>query len=337
MWPLTSAARRCGCLTSPVSSLLRRLQPHLPESLILSFSSFTFSGRQRTPFALLSHPTSSAPPPLYAIVGLGNSGTSYTSTRHNVGRLFVSSLAAAYSLDLDQHFAHHCRIDQTVLTLPLLLTRSQRLSTSSSTSSSSSASSSVLPSPARVSRHVLLCQPETMMNLSGRAVASLTQCLPLPASHVLLVYDDLHLPLGSLRLAVRGGSGGHNGLQSVLDCGLHQVIRVRVGVGQQTVGKGKRAAAQRDDIVSLVLSDFTAAELRLLRSDVFVRLQRLVEDCIASGPEAAMRLHHGNAQQQRSGQGKLKGELPETESGSRQQQPSQPPSAPPLHTAAAAG
>jgi len=132
------------------------------------------------------------------IVGLGNPGESYEATRHNVGFVVIDNLAA------------QCRVEMK------LRGRAQ----------------------ARTGRGkwrgypLVLAQPQTWMNRSGKAVAYLKRKFGLAASEILVIVDDIYLPLGMLRLRAAGGAGGHNGMQSIIDeIGTAGFPRLRIGVG----------------------------------------------------------------------------------------------------------
>ena len=103
-------------------------------------------------------------------------------------------------------------------------------------------------------KKVVLLQPQTFMNRSGEAVARWLQFLKLPSSSLIVIHDDLDLPLGKIRIKNRGGAGGHRGVESVIAAlGTPDFIRVRMGIG--------RPAVEREE-ADYVLSEFTRAEKR---------------------------------------------------------------------------
>jgi PTH1 family peptidyl-tRNA hydrolase len=140
------------------------------------------------------------PPPSYQlIVGLGNPGREYAETRHNVGFMIVDLLAAKQGAEWVSGKRRNALV-------------------------------------ARAGETWLL-KPQTYMNLSGEAVAHLTGFYKIPASAVLVILDDMALPLGKLRFRANGSAGGHNGLQSVIDhLGTQSVARLRVGIGAADPG-----------------------------------------------------------------------------------------------------
>jgi len=129
------------------------------------------------------------------VVGLGNPGKDYAGTRHNVGFEVLGRLAAAAGLSFQREKkwqAEACRTPEGLL----------------------------------------LLKPQTYMNLSGRAVAAAARFYKIPAEKVLVVYDDVALPLGQQRFRMTGGSGGHNGIQSlIIELGSRDFPRLKIGIG----------------------------------------------------------------------------------------------------------
>ena len=132
------------------------------------------------------------------IVGLGNPGTQYTTTRHNAGFWFLEALAHAYAVRFrseSKFFAQVARIQQPGL-------------------------------------DVWLCQPTTYMNRSGQAIQAMAHFYKLDPASILVVHDDLDLAPGVARLKSGGGHGGHNGLRSPIDAlGTRDFKRLRLGIG----------------------------------------------------------------------------------------------------------
>ena len=131
------------------------------------------------------------------IVGLGNPGSEYESTRHNVGFRVIDRLASLLVVSVNREKFR------------------------------------ALYGEAKVAgEKVFLVKPQTYMNLSGEAVRELVDYFHIDLSDVIVVYDDMDLPLGSLRLRETGSAGFHNGMKSILSClGTNQIKRVRIGVG----------------------------------------------------------------------------------------------------------
>ena len=128
-----------------------------------------------------------------------------------------------------------------------------------------------------VGRDVLLAKPQTFMNRSGEAAADLCRLYEAVPADVLVIYDDLDLPFGQLRLKSSGGPGTHNGMRSIVEhLGLLEFPRLRIGIGP---GQGEAA--------DFVLSPFDVQELEQLPL-VLDRAARGVERFLAEGPERAM-------------------------------------------------
>jgi PTH1 family peptidyl-tRNA hydrolase len=132
------------------------------------------------------------------IAGLGNPGPRYKGTRHNVGFAIVDEISRRHALTFESS-----------------------------------------PSEAVVAkwrdRNALVVKPLTFMNLSGQAVGELARYFKVGSSDVLVVIDDVHLPLGRLRVRARGSAGGHNGLKSIeAHLGTDEYARLRVGVGRES-------------------------------------------------------------------------------------------------------
>jgi len=141
------------------------------------------------------------------IVGLGNPGIEYQFTPHNMGFLTVDRLAERHGARVSNR---HCR--------------------------------AVTGKAVIGSEQVLLAKPETYMNLSGMAVRELVREYNLdPAQDLVVIYDELDLPLGTIRIRQRGSAAGHNGMKSVIGAlETPEFVRVRLGVGPNRPGDGER-------------------------------------------------------------------------------------------------
>ena len=187
---------------------------------------------------------------LHLIVGLGNPGADYAKTRHNAGFALVEKLAALWKAEWKNERRFGARI-----------ARSEQ-----------------------DGRRVLLCQPQTFMNLSGEAVAAVQQFYQLPLENILVVVDDADLPLGEIRLRPGGGSGGHHGLESVAQhLGSKAYARLRIGIGR------KHEARQ---ITGHVLGKFSADENALLEK-VLERAAGQIECWLSAGLQKAMNQFNG--------------------------------------------
>ena len=148
------------------------------------------------------------------VVGIGNPGRRYERTRHNLGFQVVDRLAAEHGLEVSRR-RFDARVGEGQIE----------------------------------ARRVLLVKPQTYVNLTGSAVAPLLRWHRSSTEDLLVVCDDLNLEPGKLRLRRRGASGGHNGLQSVIEClGTEEFARLRIGIGRG------------DDAVAHVLGAFAPGE-----------------------------------------------------------------------------
>jgi PTH1 family peptidyl-tRNA hydrolase len=179
------------------------------------------------------------------VVGLGNPGTKYADHRHNAGFLVVEALARAHGL----LFARRRRTRANV-------------------------------AEGRVgNRQLLLAKPQTFMNLSGRAVGRLSRVHGIPPESILVVYDDLDLPLGRLRMRSEGGAGGHKGMRSIIDTlGTQSFPRLRVGIDRPP---------GRMDPADYVLQPFSSEEQACF-AQVLERSVAAIECWLAEGIVAAM-------------------------------------------------
>ena len=137
------------------------------------------------------------------IVGLGNPGSKYANNRHNVGYQFVESLAETYGLSFTRRQLHAQVADGHI-----------------------------------AGQRVLVAKPLTFMNLSGNAVGSLMHFYKIQPADLIVIYDDLDLPLGRARLRPGGGSGGHKGMKSIIErIGAQEFARLRIGIGRPRSGE----------------------------------------------------------------------------------------------------
>lgn len=186
----------------------------------------------------------------WLIVGLGNPGRVYSHNRHNVGYWCVNRLARLHGTSL----------------------RARRLA--------AIGEGSIRGTP------VLLAKPRTMVNRSGQAVAALLRNFKIDRRNMVVVCDDLDLPVGKLRLKAGGGHGGQKGLRSVIGAiGSGDFARVRIGIGRPVVDG--QPSWEPDAVAAYVLSDPTPQELDALRAAV-TQAAEAVETALHEGVEAAM-------------------------------------------------
>ena len=186
------------------------------------------------------------------IVGLGNPGIEYQFTPHNAGFLALDRIAEACGVVLSNR---RCRALTAKATL--------------------------------AGEDVLLAKPETFMNLSGLSIAALVHEFEIanPSRDILVLYDELALPLGTLRVRERGSAGGHNGVTSISGAlGTQEWIRIRLGVGKPALEDGREVKAGGKQYL---LSPMRKQELAVL-DDVLDRAMSAVEVVLTRGVGAAM-------------------------------------------------
>jgi len=184
------------------------------------------------------------------VVGLGNPGKTYAHNRHNVGFRCLNYFARLHSIRFDHR---QCRAK-----VGLAEVKGEKL---------------------------LLAKPRTFVNLSGNPVACLVRKHDIPLSNLLIIYDDLDLPLGKIRLRQSGGSGGHKGMNSITSAlGSEEFPRIRVGIGRP---QAEEQSINEDAIVSYVLSDFSPQEEAIIKP-VIATVSEAIDCFLTQGIEAAM-------------------------------------------------
>ena len=184
------------------------------------------------------------------IVGLGNPGKTYAHNRHNAGFRCLNYFARLHSIRFDHR---QCRARVGIAEV-----RGGKL---------------------------LLAKPVTFVNLSGNPVACMVHKHNIPLSDLLVIYDDLDLPLGKIRLRQSGGSGGHKGMNSIISVlGSEDFPRIRVGIGRP---QGEEQPISEDAIVNYVLSDFSPQEEAIIKH-VIATVSEAIDYFLTQGTEAAM-------------------------------------------------
>ena len=192
-------------------------------------------------------------PPRYLLVGLGNPGREYRLNRHNVGFMLLDRL-------VDRH------------SLPLFTRRQGK---------------ALITTGFIAGQPAVLAKPQTYMNLSGEAVAALVRFYQLPLERLLVAFDDIDLPVGTLRLRPEGGSSGQGGMKSIIQhLGTEQFPRLRLGVGRPP---GVKAAA------NYVLKDLRGEELEIVNATLD-KAADAVECFIKEGLVMAMNRFNGPAE-----------------------------------------
>ncbi len=135
------------------------------------------------------------------------------------------------------------------------------------------------------SEQLLLAKPQTFMNLSGRSVACLVNKHGIPLSNLLIIYDDMDLPSGKIRLRKGGSSGGHKGMNSIISTlGSEMFSRIRVGIGRPEAGE---QSMSEDAVVDYVLSNFSRQEEAIIKPAI-TKVSEAIDFFITKGIEAAM-------------------------------------------------
>jgi PTH1 family peptidyl-tRNA hydrolase len=196
------------------------------------------------------------------VVGLGNPGPRYAESRHNVGFRIVDHLAGLQGVAIDRQRFHGCYGEGLVPHPPEA-------------------------APGIIGERLGFLEPMTFMNRSGEAVGTALAELPEvePARDLLVVYDDLDLPLGRIRVRPRGGAGGHNGLSDVISTlGTRDFARLRFGIGRPEAAESHQKA---EGVIDFVLQGFQPDEQAILADRTAVAADAAAT-CLRDGPVAAM-------------------------------------------------
>ena len=216
------------------------------------------------------------------ILGLGNPGEEYRATRHNVGFRVVEELAHRWQARLD-------RLECNALTARVDLpgaAAAPAAPVAPTVPAVDAAPAAGLAAPAEALA-VLLAMPQTYMNRSGFAARCLVELHGLDPAALLVVYDEVNLPFGRLRLRRSGSPAGHRGIESILEnLRTDQVARLRIGIA------APEGPATADELVDYVLSPFTAAEEMAL-APVVQRAADACEAWLRDGIDAAMSRFNG--------------------------------------------
>lgn len=184
----------------------------------------------------------------YVIVGLGNPGAEYAKTRHNMGYRALDVLANENSIEIRKSKFH-----------------------------------SIIGQGRIGGRKVVLVKPETYMNKSGIAARESAMYFDVPSENLIIIYDDVDLPTGSIRIRKSGGAGTHNGMKSVIsELGTKEFPRIRIGVG---------AASADEDLVDRVIGKVPKEEQAVL-DKAAADAAAAAEDIIRLGTETAMSRHN---------------------------------------------
>lgn len=184
------------------------------------------------------------------IVGLGNPGRTYARDRHNIGFRCLNYFASLHYIRFDHR---QCQARTGIGEI--------------------------------AGSKLLLAKPRTFVNLSGKAVACLARRHDTPLNDILVVYDDLDLPLGKIRLRGSGGSGGHKGIKSIISAlGSEDFPRIRIGIGRPQV---EEKSSGEDIVVNYVLGDFSPQEEKVIKLAI-VTVAEAIDCLLSQGIEMAM-------------------------------------------------
>ncbi|MCA9365524.1 aminoacyl-tRNA hydrolase [Candidatus Kaiserbacteria bacterium] len=195
---------------------------------------------------------------MYYLVGLGNPGEKYSDTRHNVGWFFVEALIEKVGLpSLVNSSKYSGRINEGML----------------------------------AGEELTCLLPDTYMNKSGSAVAKLV--LREEVGNLVVVYDDVALPVGEVKISVGKGSGGHNGIQSIIDAlGSKDFIRVRVGIAPVSFWTGKTIRPKGEKMSRHVLGKFGKKEQKQI-ADLADQFTKIMTSIVTEGVEVTMNKFNG--------------------------------------------
>lgn len=185
---------------------------------------------------------------LFVIAGLGNPGGKYENTRHNVGFDAIDILSAEYGIKVS-------RLKHKALTGEGEIKGSR----------------------------VLLVKPQTFMNLSGESIREIVAWYKIPMQSLILIYDDIDLPIGKIRVRYKGSSGTHNGMKSIIyQLQSDDFPRIRIGIDKAPPGW---------DLADYVLSRFSQDERKIVNNSI-IKSAEAAAAIVTSGVEAAMNMYN---------------------------------------------
>ena len=184
---------------------------------------------------------------MFLIVGLGNPGIQYENTRHNIGFNVIDNISKEYNIDINREKFKGVYGEGFI-----------------------------------ANTKVILLMPTTYMNLSGESIREVVDFYKLSNEQIIVIYDDISLDVGRIRLREKGSAGGHNGIKSIIaNLGTDIFPRIKVGVGQPDV-----------DLVKYVLGKFTKEEMDILKYSIDAST-KAVEEIIKSDVKQAMNKYNG--------------------------------------------
>lgn len=182
---------------------------------------------------------------MYVIAGLGNPGKEYENTRHNIGFRCIDAIAKEHNIDVIE-CKHKAMLGKGYIG----------------------------------GEKVILVKPQTYMNLSGESIRAVIDYYKLdPQSNLIVIYDDISLPPGSMRIRKKGSAGGHNGIKNIIaQLGMDVFQRIKVGVGEKPAGY---------DLADYVLGHFDTQEQKLMQESIG-RVTEAVKLMLQDETDAAM-------------------------------------------------
>ncbi|HEY5560555.1 MAG TPA: aminoacyl-tRNA hydrolase [Clostridiaceae bacterium] len=179
---------------------------------------------------------------MYLIVGLGNPGDEYKGTRHNAGYDVIDLIASKYNISINRIKFKGVYGEGSI-----------------------------------ENNKIILIKPITYMNLSGECISEWVNFYKIPISNIIIIYDDISLEMGRLRIRSEGSAGGHNGIKNIIErLGVQVFNRIRIGVG-----------APKGELVSYVLGKFSRDEKELI-SKTYKAAGEAVEIVLSKGTYVAM-------------------------------------------------
>lgn len=180
---------------------------------------------------------------MYVIAGLGNPGTQYENTKHNIGFITVDYLAEKHQISIKK-LKHKALVGEGTIS----------------------------------GQKVLLVKPQTFMNLSGNSIREIVAYYKISMEELIVIYDDIDIPMGSLRIRKKGSAGTHNGMRSIVyDLQSDQFPRIRIGIGGERKG----------DLADYVIGGFQKSQIPVMEEAVRQAVAA-VECMMEKGMDAAM-------------------------------------------------
>ena len=181
---------------------------------------------------------------MYLIVGLGNPEEEYSQTRHNMGFNTINKVAEKYNIKISKNKFHGLYEDLII-----------------------------------ENKKIILLKPQTYMNLSGISVKEIMDFYKIDNENILIIYDDMDIEPGKIKIRKKGGAGGHNGIKSIIEnIGTEEFSRIRIGIGRPT---------HEQDKINYVIGAISKEEQEKLQKGVEMAAEA-VEEVLKNGIDSAM-------------------------------------------------